>query len=136
MEQLEGVPPMEQLYGPPPSYEAEPDLYMGRTSLRDPYPASHYGTPRARAAAPPLATPPRAATPPQAAAPLAASPAAVSQEMAPPRAEEPDVDLGPAAGPVVAETSDVLTAEWLLHGRRAPAGAAGGARCTGPPAGW
>jgi MinD-like ATPase involved in chromosome partitioning or flagellar assembly len=45
--------------------------------------------------------------------------------MSPTQAEDMDLDLGPAAGPVVAETSDVLTAEWLLHGRRAQ-----------PAAGW
>ncbi|MCW2933624.1 MAG: ATPase involved in chromosome partitioning-like protein, partial [Actinomycetia bacterium] len=144
-EPLEDVPPMEQLpvlggtyqppsYGPPPSYEAEPERYMGRTSLRDPHPASHYGTPRTRAAAPPLATPPRGATPGTMGAPvrpdrtpLAATPMAAPQEMSLPQAEDLDLDLdlGPVAGPVVAETSDVLTAEWLLHGRRAQ-----------PAAGW
>jgi MinD-like ATPase involved in chromosome partitioning or flagellar assembly len=31
-------------------------------------------------------------------------------------------DLGLDSGPVVAESSDVLTAEWLLHGRRAQPG--------------
>ncbi|HEX3964764.1 MAG TPA: MinD/ParA family protein [Trebonia sp.] len=141
-EPLEDVPPMEQLpvlggtyqppsYGPPPSYAAEPERYLGRTSLRDPY-----GTPRTRAAAPPLATPPRDAVPAAMGAPvradrppLAAAPVAAPQEMSPPRAQDADLDLaldlGPAAGPVVAETSDVLTAEWLLHGRRAQ-----------PAAGW
>jgi MinD-like ATPase involved in chromosome partitioning or flagellar assembly len=144
-EPLEDVPPMEQLpvlggtyqppsYGPPPSYDADQGPYMGRTPLRDPYPASHYGTPRTRAAAPPLATPPRAAAPATTQAParpdrppVAATPMAAAPQMPPPQAEDLDLDLdlGPAAGPVVAETSDVLTAEWLLHGRRAQ-----------PAAGW
>jgi MinD-like ATPase involved in chromosome partitioning or flagellar assembly len=140
---LDDVPPMEQLpvlggtyqppsYGPPPSYDAEPEPFTGRTPLPDAYPASAYGTSRTRAAALPLSTPPRDATPATTAAPvrpdrppLPSPPTAAPRAMSPTQAEDMDLDLGPAAGPVVAETSDVLTAEWLLHGRRAQ-----------PAAGW
>jgi len=119
----EDVPPMESLpvpsgryeppsYGPPPS---EPERYLGRTPLPDLYPAAHYGAPRARDAAPPLSPPPRDAAIRPDRPPLAAP----AQELVPPPAE--DLDMRP----VVAETSDILTADWLLHGRRAQ-----------PAAGW
>jgi MinD-like ATPase involved in chromosome partitioning or flagellar assembly len=56
--------------------------------------------------------------------PLAHPPATMTPEP-PSRAPGLVPDLAPAHGPVVAETSDVLTADWLLHGRRAQ-----------PAAGW
>jgi len=117
----ENVPPMESLpvpsgryqppsYGPPPS---EPERYLGRTPLPDLYPPAHYGAPRARDGAPPLSPPPRDAAVRPDRPPLGS----------PPPAEDLDKDLD--MRPVVAETSDILTADWLLHGRRAQ-----------PAAGW
>ena len=134
---LEDLPPMEHLpvpgggyqspsYGPPPSYGSEPERYLDRTPRPDSYPASHYGTPRTPAAAPPLTTPPSDAAPVRPDRPaLSSAPVAAPRVMPPAQADDRDLDLAPAAGPVVAETSDVLTAEWLLHGRRAQ-----------PAAGW
>ncbi len=45
-----------------------------------------------------------------------------AQSRARPSFPAPGADFGLDSGPVVAESSDVLTAEWLLHGRRAQPG--------------
>jgi MinD-like ATPase involved in chromosome partitioning or flagellar assembly len=111
------VPVMEQLptpragfppppaYGPPPSYgrlpaERNPTDY----SVTHPYQGM---TSRAAGMAPPVLPSPGRPTRYLEGAPLSAPVAGLDM---------------PASSPVVAETSELLTAEWLLHGRRAQPG--------------
>ena len=97
----EPVPPMEQLpapgpgfppptYGPPSSYKAD-DIAPERAPADHPSPSAGSAGAGSHSA---LATPQMLSAP------------------------VPDLDLPPDY-PVVAESSDLLTADWLLHGRRA-----------------
>jgi MinD-like ATPase involved in chromosome partitioning or flagellar assembly len=96
-------PPLPRTAQPPP--------------LRPPSGQSQPG--RGPADRPPAFRPP--AAPPRQAPPLAAPPL-TAQAPGRPSFPAADTDLGLDSGPVVAESSDVLTAEWLLHGRRAQPG--------------
>jgi MinD-like ATPase involved in chromosome partitioning or flagellar assembly len=132
---LEAVPPMEPLPVPaadwrpptgrlPSPYDLEEERYAGRRPvsfaplgpLAEPMTVPTAGTVRAGAAGGSRAAGARVR--PGIRGP--ATPMAAPVDTAPAPAE----DLDPVR-PVVAETSDMLTADWLLHGRRAQ-----------PTAGW
>jgi MinD-like ATPase involved in chromosome partitioning or flagellar assembly len=103
------VPAMEQLpspyppqsYGPPPAYDPRA-AYDPGTAAYDPsaydYGAGDYGAGASYVQAP------------------------LRQPLGAPLVQEPLREEDLTASPVVAESSDVLTAEWLLHGRRAQPG--------------
>ncbi len=129
-----GFPP--PTYGPPPSYSAR-DPAPQRVPADYPSPGAgsggQYGITRAPGMAPPLPSTARLVSTQPASAPPAEpgyfAPGAAGPEGAPApaglegfgmlSAPVPDeLDLAPES-PVVAESSELLTADWLLHGRRA-----------------
>jgi MinD-like ATPase involved in chromosome partitioning or flagellar assembly len=139
--------PASQPPAPPPGGLLMPGVYGSRTPGAapplPPQPAAGQSvaaqSPATQRSAPPLMTPPLM-TPPPTASPLMVPPLAAPTFPAPPPAAPTgishggagwamgpesfggdDEDLGLEAG-VVAESSDVLTAEWLIHGRRVQPG--------------
>src|SRR5579859_471893 len=123
VQEFEPVPVMEQLpapyppqtYGPPPSYDPRTQPLL--PPAHAPYPPDAadphvhgYGAQRAHGAAPPL--------PFNGLLPVSMEPG----PMQPPLSAPPMVDDDLAGGPLVAESSDMLTTDWLLHGRRVPPG--------------